>query len=617
MLLMRAPRLASAAIHRVLQLSLAAGAAVCCVCSSAHAQAPAYRPQPLEFPPFNSEHRMGGALVSVDFILRKGQFREAGLGALVDFSLPSYGTITYLGAEADLRDVPLDTHLVFFMHLDEEGSSFSRAAAIRDQFSLDAAEGLTYRLEEVKPAEGKLLTTRHRATGKAEGPAQAVLTVNPSTRFWKGAKQVTLQDLKPGDELLYNATSSTSPHPDTCTDIWVGAETHKLATETQRGKFLEFLKARGLPAWVEKTEGNKVTLTIFSGEPQRFMETFKDEIVKGKDMRVCVANDELRTWNPPVDAERGRIEEVQPFPVTGFGSSGVRLTLTLGNMLEGFRKGRVVRLLGSGWKAQDQFYGESLMGYGFGRMMNLELVENPAREYPEQFPFRTDFSNRTLPWFKLQPGEAPPPFSEHLVIGVLTQVDAASRSGQFRMETSGAPVDFTLIPQGSVKYLNADAILDDIPPGTRCRFHLYQDASGHFTQAASISDEFTRLAQNAITYRVESLDLTHSRLHIAHQLPEVKDYNGDMQRPPDTGRSILRLSPTTRFWKGTAAAQASDLAVGDVIMLNLTGGIPESRIPSCTDIWIGPEAQSLATDTQKKKHAARPSAEKAKAAAAK
>lgn len=93
-----------------------------------------YRPKPGEFPPFGSEHVVDGVLMEADFIHRWGQFRRNDDGTVVDFSLPPFGTILYLNAEADLRDLPLGTLLHFATYQDENGE-FTRVATIRDDFT--------------------------------------------------------------------------------------------------------------------------------------------------------------------------------------------------------------------------------------------------------------------------------------------------------------------------------------------------------------------------------------------------------------------------------------------------------------------------------------------------
>lgn len=564
----------------------------------ANAHLPWYMPKALEFPPHHSDRRISGELVSADFIHRKGQFRMSKTGELVDFTMPPYGAINYLNSEADLRDIPLGTFFLFFLNQDPQGG-FTRLATMQDQFTMDASHSFTYRLDEVKLADGRLLTTKHSIAKKQDDLGKKELIFTAETRVWKGGKEVKLQDLKPGDELLYNLTGKTANSPGRCTDIWAGVDNHLMATEQQRQKFNEFTKARGLPGWIDKTDDKLVTITLFSGDTRAFKASWMNDLAVGKAGKLAVANDETRTWNPPVDGEGASIMEVQSVPQNGYGCSGVRLVLKVSNMLEGFRKGRVIRFFGPGWKVGDQFYGESLMGYGFGRMLNQELVENVAKEYPEQFPFRTDYGNDHLPWFQLKAGVAPPPFSEHVVVGELVKADAIARTGQFLTDRTGVPVDFTLIPEGEVKYLNAAATLADIPAGTRCRFHLYLDDKGAFTKASLVSDEFSHLASNFVTARIEFLRLSEKKLRLAWQIPEVKDYNGDMKRPPDIGRAELSVSDSTRVWKGDSQGRLADLAVGDVLLFNLSADLP-GRPALASDLWIGEDTHKRVTEKQSK-----------------
>jgi hypothetical protein len=163
-------------------------------------------------------------------------------------------------------------------------------------------------------------------------------------------------------------------------------------------------------------------------------------------------------------------------------------------------------------------------------------------------------------------------------------------------------VDFTLTPEGTVRYLNTEAGLSDLPPGMRCRFHLYQDEKGEFTRATLISDEFSELARNGITLRIDALRLDADMMEVASQIAPVKNYNGDMEQPPDIGHGELAVDRKTRVWQGSQQVKLSDLAVGDLLLANLTGRTPTSD-GVCTDIWVGGETHSLATEQQRKKRA--------------
>lgn len=559
-----------------------------------NAHLPWHRPKPGEFPPLESAHRIDGELVAADFVHRTGQFRARATGELTDFTLPPYGVVGYLTTDGDLRDVPIGTFCQFFLHPDSAGE-FTRLATMRDDVSADAAEGIVYRLD-AKPGAGKLVTTRR---GKAD-LGKVELAVTDKTRIWKGEKPAILADLAAGDELLINRTGVSATDPGRCTDVWAGTLARRLAAEKQRQRHSAFLKDRGLAGRVEKTEGQTLAVTLFAGDRAAFEKAWPKDFAAGRDVHVVVANDELRTWNPPVDQEAAKVVEVQKIAADAYGHSGVRLVLAVRHMLEGFRRGRVVRVFGAGWKTKDQPYGESLMGYGYERLRTPELVELPPKEYPDQFPFRTDWGNAHLPWYRLKPGVAPPLFAEHRAFGELVSVDPESRTGRFRADRTGTSVDFALIPDGSVRVRNAAAGLADLPLGIRCRFHLYRDEKGAFARAGLVTDEFSYLAANAVTWRVERLDRDRGELFVARQIPPVKDSNDDISQPPDPGAAVLRVSAETRVWKGEREVKLEDLTVGDALFVDLTGERP-GHPSRCTDLWVGAATHKLVAERQAKK----------------
>ena len=147
---------------------------------------------------------------------------------------------------------------------------------------------------------------------------------------------------------------------------------------------------------------------------------------------------------------------------------------------------------------------------------------------------------------------------------------------------------------------NANSTLADIPLGTRCRFKLYQDESGAFTKAWQVSDDFTHLAANVANCASQALKLKEGRIDVAWQLTKMKNYNGDMEQVPDLGQNILLVSPETRVWKDDRQVKLEDLAVGDLVLANVTG--EQTGQPSrCTDIWIGEDTHKAVSEQQGRK----------------
>lgn len=374
----------------------------------------------------------------------------------------------------------------------------------------------------------------------------------------------------------------------------VGTKHGQVPDETQRQRFIDFTKARGLAGWIDYTSGKTLNVTFFSGAPHAFAANWGDDFTEGSAVSVCVANDELRTWQPTSCGERGTIIETQTVPVAGHGCSGCRVVIQVNNMLEGFRQGRVVRVFGAGWKVRNQLYQECLINYGYSGRPAPDFRECLAKHYPEQYPFRTDHGNRNLPWFQVRDGMPPPSYAEHLMFGELTRVDAVTQSGEFRTEGSGELVKFAMLNTGkklpairfqSDSFEGASSRLADLRVGQRYRFHMFQDAGGDFTRCTFLSDDYSNLVLNGINYQIRSLDLTQGLMEVTWQHVPVKNYNGDMETPPPYGQNVLRVVPETRVWRNKVPSELTGLKIGDLLRLNQTAEFP-GKPAYCTDLWI-------------------------------
>jgi hypothetical protein len=551
------------------------------------------------FPPLDSAHQVGGELVEADYIHRSGQFRRDSDGELVSFSLPPFGTVSYLNAGAELRDVPLGTHLIFFLYQDE-GGAFTQAATIRDDYTRLAKEGLSYRRDAASPGEGKLHVTQHGGEQKQIEPVPSELKVDAQTKVWKGSEQVKLADLAPGDELLVNFAGGSPSNPSRVSDIWVGGETQHVATETQRKRHLAFLKMRGLPARIDAVDKKKVTVT-FLGDPAEFEALCKDEnfvpsqwATEHRGIDAVVANEELRSYNPPVDRQRSAVQSFANVPTDGFGSTGVQWVIQPDLLLEGFRKGRILRLfVVPVWPVNDMPFGES--------MYTERPNTKPTKDEPNQYSYRTDFGNRHLPWYRLEPGKIAPVNSAHVVGGELVKLDAADRSGQFRADGSGSLIDFRLPPFGTIWHLGAEAELKDLSLGTHYLFYLNQDDRGAMSWASVIMDDYSSMTSEKISYRLEEARLAEGKLMLATQLGQIKDDRDEWMRPPDVSHGEFAVDGSTRVWKGDKPATLADLVPGDELLVNMTGRTTTSR-GRASEIWAGADTLKLVTQRQREAH---------------
>ena len=356
----------------------------------------------------------------------------------------------------------------------------------------------------------------------------------------------------------------------------------------------------GLPAWIERVDGKKLTIALISRDQATLHALLADAgMVPAtwlKDHRwiaVVVADHELRTYNPPVDKQHGPILELLPAPADGYGCGGERWVFEPRVLLEGFRPGRLLRVFAhDSWKFADMPYGEGLYEHGF----------ETNDDDPGLFPYRTDLYNADLPWFAAKPTSFPPDQSAHRIGGELVAIDAAHRAGRFRSDRGGAQVDFTMPPYGTVLRCGAEGELSDLPLGTHCWFDLHQDASGAFTRAAVVLDDASRLVQDTVTYRVEEA-AAEGRLRVARQIPPIKDFQDQMITPPDLGRCELPVDERTRVWKNGKDSTLAELAPGDVLLAD-RGAVSASSPGTCTEIWAGADTIAATTERQRQQHRA-------------
>ena len=347
-----------------------------------------FLPEPGTFPPLAGAKAYRGELVFVDHVNRRGslrlhvdgQFLE---GKLHHFAMLPYGMIRYRGAPADLRDIPIGTVLYgrFYLPPDPETSAVpnakgndvtqpaeNHAILLEDGPSLCLREGKTWKLAEVeiKGTEGHLIVSLDRKGGGDGLGGEHKVTIDGSTRIWRGRQLLGLDELIAEGSWAANGQKKFEGQPIQlaltwhprylyqqfhAADLWLDEAAMKVSTERQRQLHIRHIRLRWMPARVDAVEHGKVghatvTATLFGGMDESLYTDFK----QGIGGKMAAAENTLRTWWPDHDGMDGKITSVKRFKTEPeFGSSGIQIQFEVPLILEGFRPGYTVRIRPQNW----------------------------------------------------------------------------------------------------------------------------------------------------------------------------------------------------------------------------------------------------------------------------
>lgn len=293
-----------------------------------------------------------------------------------------YGMIRYRGAPAELRDIPLGTVLYgrFYLPPDPGNSAVpnangtdvtqpaeNHAILLEDGPSLCLREGKAWKLREVEinGEESRLVADLEREEHGEGLGGERTLTIDSSTRIWRGRELLGLADLvadgtwpEAGKKNLEGlpVQMSLTWHPRYLyqefhvADVWLDETAMDVAKERQRGRHIRHVRMRWMPARVDAVEYEEfghgtVTATLFGGMDESLYEAFQPNT----GATMAAAADTLRTWWPNHDGMDGKVIEVKRSENPPFGSSGIQVRWQVDLVLEGFRPGRTVRIRSQSW----------------------------------------------------------------------------------------------------------------------------------------------------------------------------------------------------------------------------------------------------------------------------
>jgi hypothetical protein len=377
--------------------------------AAAFAEDQLFRPEAGKFPPLEKAHAYRGELIFVDHANRRGSLRVAGKGKFYrndphPFALLPYGIVRYLGAPADLRDVPLGTlmHARAYLPPDPKVSPVpvlppdskakdaghyrgtgvfpaeNHVLLLEDEPSHCLREGLVWKLQEVEIKDGAgTLTasceTRQGGGGKAD-PEQ--LTFDSATRIWRGSERLSVTGLVAaqawpaagkkslgGQSVLLGITWKPA-HGDGLSgaftrfhisDIWLDEAAIAQAAQFQTETHKAFIRSRWMPAWVDAVDYGKVgratvTATLFGGMDASLYAEFQTGVTAQMNGAENTLKHAGGHYGPGHIAANGTIAGVNdaagPAPL---GSSGIQIWFETDLIIEGLRPGRIVRVRPESW----------------------------------------------------------------------------------------------------------------------------------------------------------------------------------------------------------------------------------------------------------------------------
>lgn len=224
--------------------------------------------------------------------------------------------------------------------------------------------------------------------------------------------------------------------------------------------------------------------------------------------------------------------------------------------------------------------------------------------------------------------------------GELILVEHVNRRGILRLDRDGTinnylwdlPHHFQMLPYAEITYHGAGAEFGDLPLGTHLHGIFYLGPEGDFKVVPPESQYFaSRMAapdlrsvvsQYSRVLRFEDDFSYHARRGEGWKLAEfgpdkasvtierVKLADGAAVTDADDGvknRQVLRLDRGARIWKGRQIASLEDLAIGQIVQLNLSwatllGSTKEDGL--CREIWIDAASREVAAQQQRQIHIA-------------
>ena len=347
-------------------------------------------------------HYISGELVYIDAVNRRGGIRLDGdegryyTGPPHWFTLLPYAPVWHNGARAELRDIPLGTHVHGYFVVPTPGEEATipalpddkkqfaipenHALLMEDDFSFYQRRGQAWKVVSIDVAKEKIklepFAISQAAASATAAPTKpgAILPggdvagklvktgintpftfdIDRRSEVWSGRQLVEVSAIQPGMTVQLNLAWAQGWGQDEFRvgRIWIDDASRDFATERQRQRHVQYERERWTAGWIDHIEhfdygGGIVTLTLFDVDQE-----ILDDLSQDREERIAVAvsHKTRRTWAHRSDRKFAKLVEWKRPDSAPLGSSGVQLKLKFVELLAGYTPGAIVRVKAERWK---------------------------------------------------------------------------------------------------------------------------------------------------------------------------------------------------------------------------------------------------------------------------
>ena len=345
---------------------------------------------------------ISGELVFIDAVNRRGGIRLDGdqgryyTGPPHWFALLPYAPVWHNGARAELRDLPLGTHVHGYFVVPPAGEEATiptlpddkkqfaipenHALLMEDDFSFYQRRGQAWKVVSIDVAKEKITlepfaipqaAASNTAAPTKPGPllpggdvdgklvkaginTPFTFDIDVRSEIWQGRQLVELSAIQPGGIVQFNLAwcQGWGQGEFRVGCLWIDEESRTLSTERQRQRHVQYEQERWTAGWIDQVEhfdygGGIVTLTLFDVDQE-----ILDDLWNDREERIAVAASEKtrRTWAHRSDRKFAKLVEWKRLDSAPLGSSGVQLKLKFVELLAGYTPGACVRVKAERWK---------------------------------------------------------------------------------------------------------------------------------------------------------------------------------------------------------------------------------------------------------------------------